>query len=257
MIHHSVVQGSEAWLRMRMGMPTASEFERIIQPKKWEPTKSETREKYLHYILTELLMDTPLSDVSSAAMQHGNDWEKKALAAYEMMKGIDTEPCGFCTNDEGTIGASPDFFVGEDGSGEIKSPFKPEIHVGYMFNNSLLVNEYFVQTQGQLYITGRQWTDLISAFGGMPLVIVRITPHLEFQVKLAAALRGFVAEVAALIKIAEEKGWLDLSTRKPATRAPLKDDEGGTLGVSQDDITQQMIASIIKVRKEREAGQSG
>ncbi len=231
MIHIPCVQGSDAWLRHRMGKPTASEFERIIQPKKWEPTKSETRRGYLVYLLTELVLDCPLSGVTTAAIQHGQDWEAKARAAYVMMLSTDVEPCGFCTNDAGAIGASPDFFVGEEGSGEIKSPFKPEIHMGYLLNNQSLVDEYFVQTQGQLLITGRKWTDLISYFGGMPMVCVRIEPHIEFQGKLQAALNAFVSDLALLIELAKEKGWL---TERVAASAP--DDGISAFGVSGADI---------------------
>lgn len=231
MIHHSVVQGSDAWLRLRMGMPTASEFERVIQPKKWEPTKSETRRAYLVYLLTELVLDCPLANVTTAAMQHGHDWEAKARVAWEMLTGIDAEPCGFCTNDAGTVGASPDFFVGEDGSGEIKSPFKPEIHMGYLLDNQSLISEYFVQTQGQLFITGRKWTDLISYFGGMPMVCVRVTPHAEFQGKLKAALDTFVADLALLVELAKDKGWI---TERPVGAA--KDDGLSAFGVSAADV---------------------
>lgn len=242
MRHWPCEQGSEKWLRLRMGRPTASEFERIIQPVKWEPTKSATRRTYLVYLVTELALDTPLSNVSSAAMQHGNDWEAKALATYEMMMSIDTEPAGFCTNDAGTIGASPDFFVGSDGTGEIKSPFKPEIHMGYVLDNQSLVTDYFVQTQGQLYVTGRKWTDLVSCFAGMPLVRVRVEPVPEFQSKLESALNLFVADLRLLIDMAREKGCsiAEPSTEPAAPNQKRADDDGGFLGVSQDDITEYL-----------------
>ncbi len=246
-IHIPCIQGSDIWLRHRMGKPTASEFERIVQPKKWEPTKSETRRGYLVYLLTELVLDTPLSGVTTAAMQHGHDWEAKARAAYEMLTGVDTEPCGFCTNDAGTIGASPDFFVGEDGSGEIKSPFKPEIHMGYLLDDQSLVNEYFVQTQGQLYITGRKWTDIISYFGGMPMVVARVTPHAEFQSKLAAALGPFVSDLAIMVEFAKDKGWI---TERPAGSK----NDLSVFGISEAD-TEAFIASL-KAKGVLPAGQS-
>jgi hypothetical protein len=199
-----------------MGKPTASEFERIITPKKWEPTKGETRRNYQIYLLTELILDMPLSGVSTAALQHGHEWEEKARAAYEMnVAGKEVEQCGFCTNDAGTYGASPDAFVGEEGSLEIKSPFKPEIHVAYMVDNDALVQEYFVQTQGQLFVTGRKWTDLISYFSGMPMVCVRCVPVVEFQDKLSVALHQFCAEFSDLVERCIAKGWL--TERPPMT----------------------------------------
>jgi YqaJ-like viral recombinase domain len=208
MIHHRVIQGSEDWLRLRMGKPTASEFEKIITPKKWEATKGETRRAYIMHLLAELILDTPLSGVTTAAMQHGHDWEPKARAAYEMMRGVDVDLCGFCTDDAGIVGASPDGFVGEDGSVEIKCPEKPEIHCGYMLAPDTLKEAYFVQTQGQLYVTGRKWTDLVSYFGGMPMVCERVKPVVEFREKLDAAVKLFVSDLALYIDLAKTRGWI-------------------------------------------------
>jgi len=226
MIHLPMIQGSDEWLRARMGKPTASEFERLITPAKretkdgeikgWLPTKGETRRAYAIYLLTELILDMPLAGVNTAAMEHGKAWEPKARAAYEMMHGVDVELCGFCTNDEGTIGASPDGFVGEDGSIEIKCPERPEIHCGYMVNPQSFVDEYFAQTQGQLFVTGRKWTDQISYFGGMPMVTVRVLPEPEFQKRLGEALRLFVNDLALYVDMAKGKGWI----KDSVARAP-------------------------------------
>lgn len=183
-IHHAVVQGSEEWLRLRLGKPTASEFDRIITAKKWEPTSGEARRKYALQLVTELILDGPLDGVTTPSMIHGKDWEVKARRAYEMIDGVDAVDCGFVTTDDGLVGASPDAFIGEDGSLEIKCPERPEIHVGYLLNPDTMKDAHWVQVQGQLYVTGRQWTDLISYFMGIPMARVRITPHPEFQAKL-------------------------------------------------------------------------
>lgn len=206
MIHHAVVQGSEEWLRLRLGRPTASEFDRIITPKKWEPTSGAARRGYAVKLLTELILDGPLDGPTTPSMVHGKDWEIKARRAYEMLEGVDVEDCGFCTTDDGLVGASPDAFVGDDGSLEIKCPERPEIHVGYLLNPDGFKEEHWVQTQGQLYVTGRKWTDLISYFMGIPMARVRITPHPEFQAKLDAALQQFLRELTDLIELAKQRG---------------------------------------------------
>ena len=218
MKHYHCVQGKDEWLRLRMGKPTASEFDRLITPAKketktgeilgWQPTKGETRRNYAIYLITELILDMPLSGANTASMQHGTAWEQNARAAYEASMGVDVVECGFCTNDEGTYGASPDAFVGEDGSLELKSPAKPEIHVARMVNPDVLVEEYFVQTQGQLFVTEKKWTDLVSHFGGLPMVRVRVVPDPEFQTRLGVAVRQFCAEVSDLVERCLDKGWL-------------------------------------------------
>jgi hypothetical protein len=238
-IHHAVVQGSEWWLRLRLGRPTASEFDKIITAKKWEPTKGGARRSYQVRLLTELILDGPLDNAVTPAMIHGTDFEAKALAAYEMLEGIETTPCGFCTTDDGMAGASADAFVGEDGSLEIKSPFKPEIHVGYLLNPESLKEEYWVQVQGQLYVTGRKWTDLISYFMGIPMARVRIEPYSEFQTKLHAALQSFLAEFRDLTELAVKRG----------VRFP---ERSHAVDHSRDWITEEDVERIIESQKVQE-----
>jgi hypothetical protein len=213
------IQGSEEWLRARMSRPTASEFERIITPKKWQASSS--AREYAIFLLTELILDQPLSGITTAAMEHGHATEPKAISAYEMLAGRDVELCGFCTTDDGLVGASPDGLVGDDGSVEMKSPWKPEVHVGYLLKPETLVAEYFVQVQGQLYVTERKWTDLVSYFSGMPMVQVRCVPHPEFQVALKRELDIFVRDLSALIDLAKERGWIKEHVKRESM--PSKD----------------------------------
>lgn len=223
MIHHAVVQGSEEWLRLRLGRPTASDFERIITAVKHEPTKGETRRRYAVKLLTELILDGPLDSPTTPSMIHGSDWEMKARRAYEMLEGVDVTECGFCTTDDGMIGASPDSFVDEDGSLEIKCPEKPDIHVANLLDPDGLRKEHWVQVQGQLYVTGRQWTDLVSYFMGIPMARVRIVPDPVFQAKLDAALQGFLRELTDLIELAKARGVVFRERKPEEPVLPSKD----------------------------------
>lgn len=240
-IHHACIQGSAQWARLRMGKPTASEFDRVITPKKWEPTKAETRRAYLVHLLTELILDQPLAGVTTATMQAGHDWEPKARAAYEMMHGVDVELCGFVTDDAERIGASPDGFVEDEGSVEIKCPANAETHCGYMIDPGTLVQDYWVQTQGQLYVTGRKWTDLVSYYSGMPMVVQRCNPLPEFQEKLGAALRMFCADLILYIDLARDRGWL--KDRKPAAKVDH----------SKDLVTDEDVEAILAANRLRES----
>lgn len=239
MIHHAVVQGSEEWLRLRLGRPTASEFDRIITPKKWELAAG--RRAYQIRLLTELILDAPLDTAITPAMLHGQDWEPKARAAYEMENGVDVEPCGFCTLDDGSVGASPDGFVGEDGSIEIKCPEKPEIHVAYLLNPEYLRDEHWTQVQGQLYVTGRKWTDLISYFMGIPMARVRIEPHHVFQARLQTALQTFLAEFRDLCDLAIKRG----------VKFPSRSSDKPALDHGRDWVTEQDVEEILAAQRER------
>ena len=217
MKHFQCVQGGEEWKRLRLGRPTASEFSRILTPAKLELAAGRT--SYQIELLTEMIIGGPLDTPTTPAMLHGTDWEEKARAAYEMQEGLDTTPCGFCTTDDERVGASPDAFVGEDGSLEVKSPFKPEVHVGYLLNPDSFKKAHFAQVQGQLYVTGRKWTDLISYFMGIPMVKIRIEPDPKFQAALASALEVFLKELDELRIVAQNRG-VKFPEDKPAPAPP-------------------------------------
>lgn len=236
MIHHSVVQGSGEWLRLRLGRPTASEFDRLITAKKWEIAAG--RRSYQVKLLTELILDGPLDGPTTPSMLHGKDWELKARRAYEMLDGVDVEEVGFCTTDDGMVGASPDAFVGENGSLEIKCPERPEIHVANLLDPDGFKQDHWVQTQGQLYVTGRHWTDLVSYFMAIPMARVRITPHPEFQAKLDAALKQFLREFSDLIELARQRGVVFRERTKSESPLP-----------SQDWLTDADLEMIIAGRK--------
>lgn len=244
MKHHACVQGTEQWRMLRCGIPTASEFHRIIQPKKWEPTKGETRRAFALHLLTERILGMPLDGPTTASMLHGNNWESKARAAYAMLTGLEVEPCGFCTNDEGTAGASPDTLIGDEGLCQIKCPEKPEVHVGYLMEPQSLVEDHWVQLQGELYIcSDRKWNDIISYFGGMPMVTVRVEPHPEFQAKLDVALRSFVCELSDMVERANKAGWIAPKPEQPDQ--------------SREWITQEDVDAILAARRTQEANGQG
>ena len=58
MIRLDVQQGTDAWARARIGIPTASCFDKIITPKTMKPSAS--AKDYLHLKLAEWLLQAPL-----------------------------------------------------------------------------------------------------------------------------------------------------------------------------------------------------
>lgn len=161
---HNVEQGSEEWMAMRAGMPTASEFTSLLTPKKWELSKS--LPKYATRLAAELILGRPLDrDLSrNEDVQRGIHLEEKAALSYEFETGETLTTVGFITDDESRYGASPDRLVGEYGLLEIKCP-RPENHASYVLNG--FDDAYFLQVQGQLLVTGRQWCDRYSYCPGL------------------------------------------------------------------------------------------
>jgi len=202
-IVHDVVQGSTEWLAVRAGIPTASAFDRVVTPKGKPSTQAE---KYMHMLLAERIMGHPVLQVQTAWMGRGRELEGEAVLYYEGVRELDTQVIGFVTNDERTIGASPDRFVGEDGLLELKVPAE-HTHVGYLLTRAVDA-EYYPQVQGQLWITGRKWLDIMSYHPEMPPAIVRVTRDDEYIATLSASVQAFSDALERKAVELKERGWI-------------------------------------------------
>ena len=212
---YNSIQGSTEWLKLRAGIPTASCFDQIITPG-GKPSKS--AERYLYTLLAERLMGHPIVEHVSLWMRRGSEAEKDAVQFYEFQRDIETAPVGFMSNDEGTIGASPDRLVGDDGLLEIKCPSE-YIHVGYLMQDGTHYDAYKVQCQGQLWISERQWVDVVSYHPEMPMALARIERDEQFIEKLDAAVTAFSLALEDQFAILVERGWV--KPQKPAPAPSL------------------------------------
>ena len=203
MIIHDVLQGSTEWLAVRAGIPTASAFDRIVTPKGKPSTQAE---KYMHQLLAERMMGHPVLQVATYWMGRGQALEGEAVSYYEGVRDLDTDVIGLITNDEGTIGASPDRFVGEDGLLELKCPSE-HVHVGYLLTKGVDA-EYYPQVQGQLWVTGRKWLDIMSYHPELPPAIVRVERDEDYIKTLSTAVTEFSASLERKAVELREKGWI-------------------------------------------------
>ena len=204
MIIHDVEQGSREWLALRAGIPTASKFDEILTPR-GEPSKSARR--YMLNLLAERCMGKPIVEFVSIPMKRGSVVESEAVTWYEALREVTTTPVGFITNDAGTVGASPDRLVDEDGLLETKCPFKEYIHMDYLLGGELH-EAHRVQVQGQLWVTGRAWCDLVSYHPDLPTAVTRCQRDDIFIAKLAKALEHFCEALEKHTALAREYGWI-------------------------------------------------
>jgi len=191
---HPAKQGSADWLKARSTIPTASCFDRILTPGKLEPSKSQG--KYLAELLAAWWLGNPLDDMSSSFMQRGTELEPEAAAWYCFDKGVSIEECGLCLSDDERAGASPDRLVDDDGILEIKCP-SPAVHMHYMLNG---FDDYALQVQGQLWITGRAWADKVSYHPVIPAVVIRVERDEKIIAAIAREVGAFCDRLDALKK---------------------------------------------------------
>lgn len=226
MIIHDVEQGSPEWLKVRLGVPTASCFHRIVTPK---GKLSEQADDYAGFLIAEWLLGCPLDGVETQWMQRGHDLEAQAVEAYEFQTDRAVSTVGFVTTDDGRYGCSPDRIVGEDGLLEIKCP-APQTHAVYMAKRTV-DRHYFPQIQGQLLVTGRQWVDIQSYYPGLPAVIIHVERDAEYLDLLSKSLDKFCDELDATRRdITERYGpprWMTEPEKAQAVDA---------LGITDDDL---------------------
>lgn len=202
---HACIQGSEEWHALRLGVPTASNFDKIITPKAGKP--SAQAEGYMLDLLAEMVLGHPLEKIKTEWMKRGNELEAEAVDYYEFQTDQETTPVGFITNDAGTIGASPDRIVSKELLLECKCP-SPGEHLAYVLGKSGVDAEYRVQLQGQLYVTECKAVDIISYHPHMPHAIVRVERDEEFIKLLDAELHKFVTKLAEKREELDKRGLL-------------------------------------------------
>lgn len=179
MIRLDVAHGSVPWVMARIGIPTASQFSRIVTP---TGKKSGAWDEYAHQLIAESILQSPVIDYSSGFMDRGSGMEEKAVGWYELNHDVDCIPGGFCLRDDRRAGCSPDRLVGETGLLEIKCPSAVK-HVAYLLDTQGI--GYRPQVQGELWVCNdREWIDTLSFNPDMPPALVRVYRDREFQAAL-------------------------------------------------------------------------
>ena len=170
-------QGSDAWLLDRCGIPTSSNFDKIITPTGKPSSSANT---YMNQLLAEHYIGKPVDQMDMTKwMERGLELEQEARDTYNFITGFEMKKVNLCyLNEKKLVGASPDGFIHDDGLGEIKCP-KASTMISYILKDAFPL-KYKPQVQGQLWITERQWCHFIAYHPDMNLFIVRVERDEEF-----------------------------------------------------------------------------
>ena len=179
-------QRSTEWDDMRLGIPTASEYHKIVTTK-GEP--SEQRQKYLYELVGERLTGRPTDRFASYKMKKATEREPTVRVFYELLYDIEVQEIGFIYGEGLRYGYSPDGLIGENGLIELKDA---EPHVQAMrLDKGWKGREHFQQIQGGLFCSKREWCDLVSFCEAMKPIIIRYERDEAFIAKLEAELVAF------------------------------------------------------------------
>ncbi|WP_442256115.1 lambda exonuclease family protein [Stenotrophomonas maltophilia group sp. RY12688] len=206
-------QRSDEWFAARAGRITASRMNDVMVERERGEFKSGPRKgqqkpqpkaltDYAHQLAAERLTLRPRKQVKAAALAWGQTVEPAAVAAYQAETGVIVTPAEFILHPKyDFIGASPDFLVGDDGGGEIKSPESSEVHLETLLTG--LPPEHIEQIQGGLWVTGRQWWDFVSFHPDFPeshrIYIQRVPRDDEYIERLESACLQMEADVQAIL----------------------------------------------------------
>jgi hypothetical protein len=207
---HQCEQRSDEWYRLRMGIPTSSQFHNILTPL-GAPTTGDRRAKYKFRLVAERLLQQSMDDrFENYWTRRGLELEKKAreafVASLDGCTGVET--VGFITTDDGKIGASPDGFLRLKGKRsdeglEIKCP-SPWVQVEYLLEG--LESNYKPQVQGHMLVGGFKTMHLWCFHPAMPPVHIQTFRDTDYIQKLARALFDFCNELDAETDRAQRKG---------------------------------------------------
>lgn len=187
--HRDLLQGSDAWLQARCGLLTASEMKLIITPT-LKVAANDKSTAHLYELLAQRITGYVEPHYISDDMLRGQVDEIDARGLYAKHYAP-VEEVGFVTNDEWgfTLGCSPDGLIGDDGMIECKSR-RQKFQAATIINNEV-PDEYEIQIQTALLVTGRAWCDFISYCGGMPMVTIRMKADAEIQAAIVNAATAF------------------------------------------------------------------
>lgn len=202
-LHPTLIQGSPEWIQARLGLLTASEMKLIITPT-LKIADNEKTKTHLYELLAQRITGYVEPHYISDDMLRGKEDEIDAREIYAEEYG-DVVEAGFITNDQWgfIIGFSPDGLVGDDGLIEVKSR-RQKFQIETILANEV-PQDYVIQIQTELLVSGRKWCDFISYSAGLPMFTHRVLPDSAVQMAIIEAAKAFHGKLDKLFAVYAEK----------------------------------------------------
>ena len=194
-------QGGPEWFQAKIGVPSSSNFSKIMAK-----GKGLTRKSYVNQLAGEIITGKIEPSYSNADMKRGTELEPFARAEYEFITGNGVEQIGFA-KDKGA-GCSPDGLIGSDGGLEIKSPrASTQIETVKL---GVIPTEHRPQMQGCMMVTGRKWWDFCSSCPDISdeyqYIFIKRMARDELYIKeLQHEINLFLMDLKETVKIMEVK----------------------------------------------------
>lgn len=200
--YKTLEQGTEEWLKVRLGKVTASGVADVLA--KTKTGVSASRGNYLIKLAIQRVTGEIEEGFTNDAIQWGKDHESQARVAYEVASGSFVDQIGFVEHPSiKWFGCSPDGLVNSDGLVEIKCP-NSSTHWSYIKADAP-PNKYYIQMQAQMACTGRDWCDFVSYDPRMPersqLFIKRVMREPDYIAEMEQQIKQFLDEVEVEVNL--------------------------------------------------------
>ncbi len=191
-------QRSTEWHSVKLAVPSASQFSRIVTPT-GKPVSKDVRTKYLYELVAEAKSGIPTEHYVSWKMKKAAETEDESRMVYAMNHpDLDVYQVGFVFRDERKMyGWSPDALVDPNGAFETKGA-QGDIQISRLFKG-VMVGEHIPQCQGGLLCGDREWIDFQSYSPGLPPLCIRNYRDEKYIKLLEDELERFCYDLAGLI----------------------------------------------------------
>ncbi|WP_375700836.1 lambda exonuclease family protein [Bartonella sp. AA23NXGY] len=234
------IQGTEEWQQARNGLITASLFEMVMARTK-QGQKTSRYQSVMMKLAGERITGKTVDEGATLSMRRGTELEPIARQLYGEFTHTEPECIGFVLADDRRQGFSPDAFVGKNGLLEIKTK-KPEILIPHFMQKSFPA-EHKAQCQGGLWISQREWVDLMLYWPDMPPLIKRAYRDEAYICKLENEISRFNE---ALEKMVQQIKSVETGFHI-RTEIALKEGESGEFGAH----ARRMLEGKTRMRRAR------
>ena len=195
-------QYSPEWYTACAGNVGASSIDKILTS---TGARSKQREEFLWQLAGEKITGKQEETFQSTAMKNGKDREAGARALFEMLHNVEVKQCALVYKNEWKLcHCSPDGLIGDDRGIEIKNPMM-KTHIKYLLNNTL-PTEYLLQIQMSLYVTERETWFFMSAYDGLPPLIIEVQRNEKLIEIIDKEINEFNQELLTLVEKIKAKG---------------------------------------------------
>lgn len=145
-------QGSQEWLKARLGVITASCAHDLLPSKTGKGFK-QARQTYMNELIAEVCTGS-CEEFSAKPLEWGKVNEVAARAAYQFEANERIEDGGFIYGHDKRIGCSPDgIVVGKNKGLELKCPYSSKTHIDFILDGKIK-DEYLTQCQWSMWVAG-------------------------------------------------------------------------------------------------------